>query len=121
MQCVYQWDDAVEGLLLSAYFWGNVLFMVPGGIAISRYGAYKIFAVGVGLTSIFSVLVPLVAYSLPVLALTRALTGAAQGLMSACWVGVATEWYPNQGKVDPLFLGTMRGSLHTNEGPRSYT
>jgi len=46
MQCHFEWSDEVEGAALSAFFWGNILLMIPAGWIVTEYGAALIFPIG---------------------------------------------------------------------------
>ena len=49
------------GWILSAYFFGYILTQFPGGILAQRFGGKWVFGVGVAMTALLTVLIPLAA------------------------------------------------------------
>lgn len=79
----FGWDQARMGAVLSAFFAGYVLLMIPGGILADRFGPRTTLAWGVGLWSLSSIAT---GYCEQFWSLTlwRFLTGAAQGVNFPC-------------------------------------
>ena len=42
------WSETQKGLLLSAFFWGYCVGMLPGGFFVRRHGGFVMFALSVG-------------------------------------------------------------------------
>lgn len=57
----FDWDRARQGLLLSSFFWGYIVTQLPGGLLASRFGGQKIYGFGILITSILTLLTPIVA------------------------------------------------------------
>ena len=64
------------GWILAAFFYGYILTQIPGGWLAERVGGKWVFGVGVLMTSVFTLLTPLAAFSnVKLLIITRALEG----------------------------------------------
>ena len=94
MQCQYHWSDKEEGWVLSSFFWGYILFQIPGGVAAVKWGGKNVFGLGVLSTSIFTLLLPLCAQSLPLLYTARGLTGVGEAVTFPALTTMATIWFP---------------------------
>lgn len=55
----YGWNETRMGIVFSAFFFGYVIFMIPGGVLADRYGSHKVLATGVTFWSVFTFLNPL--------------------------------------------------------------
>jgi len=53
----------LAGWVLAAFFYGYLLTQIPGGWLAQRVGGKWVFGVGVLMTSVFTVLTPLAAYT----------------------------------------------------------
>src|SRR5258708_19810880 len=64
----FGWTQTVKGLVLSAFFVGYMLFMVPSGWLATRYGGKRVLAASVAWWSAFTMLTPWPApFSVPAL------------------------------------------------------
>jgi MFS transporter, ACS family, solute carrier family 17 (sodium-dependent inorganic phosphate cotransporter), other len=74
----FGWTQTVKGLVLSSFFVGYMLFMVPSGWLATRYGGKRVLAISVAWWSAFTVLTPWAA-SLSIAALVAARIGLGVG------------------------------------------
>jgi len=58
-----EWDAAVKGQILSAFFFGYLFTQIPGGIAAAVYGGKPVLLFGVFSWSVFTILTPAAAKS----------------------------------------------------------
>lgn len=56
----YDWSEALQGVILSAFFWGYVITHIPGGILAEKFGGKWALSLGILSTAIFTLLTPLV-------------------------------------------------------------
>jgi len=110
MQCTYEWSDGEEGIILSSFFWGYILFQIPGGMLATHYGGKVVFGLGVLSTSIFTILLPFCAHSLPLLYAIRGLTGVGEAVTFPALTVMATNWFPAPER-STLFTFTNAGSF----------
>lgn len=67
----YDWSQTLQGVILSAFYWGYLLTHVPGGLLSARIGGKYTLLLGVATATIFTVFTPLAIrhgnsiYSLP--------------------------------------------------------
>ncbi|CAL1531041.1 unnamed protein product [Lymnaea stagnalis] len=57
----FDWDKSTTSLMLSSFFYGYITTQVVGGWLAGRFGGKKVLGTGVGLTAVFTLLVPVAA------------------------------------------------------------
>ena len=76
----FDWDSGTQGLVLGCFFYGYVLTQIPGGRGAERFGGKWILGLGILLTSIFTILMPLAAkVDFRLLVATRIIEGLGEG------------------------------------------
>lgn len=55
----YDWDEATQGFLLSAFYYGYVLTHLPGGLLAEKFGGKWTIGIGLLVTSVATTLTPL--------------------------------------------------------------
>lgn len=76
----FGWSSTVSGLVQSSFFFGYMLTQIPGGYIIAKKGGRKILPLGVGLWSLATAAVPVMAGTMPGLFLSRAAVGLGEGV-----------------------------------------
>ncbi len=61
----FGWSSTVSGLVQSSFFFGYMLTQIPGGYIIAKKGGRKILPMGVGLWSLATAAVPVMAGTMP--------------------------------------------------------
>lgn len=61
----FGWSSTVSGLVQSSFFFGYMLTQIPGGYIIAKKGGRKILPLGVGLWSLATAAVPVMAGTMP--------------------------------------------------------
>lgn len=89
----YRWDTAQMGWVLSAFFTGYALLMIPAGLAAQRFGPQRMFACSIGLWSLFTMLTPL-PRSIAGMTAVRFLLGVGESGTAACINGTLARWFP---------------------------
>nr|CAD7406965.1 unnamed protein product [Timema cristinae] len=89
------WDDMQQSLILGSFFWGYLLFQVPGGLLAEVYGPKVVLGGSVFINGALSVLLPLATrqhwYLLLVI---RAMQGVAQGAQYPVLSAAVVRWVP---------------------------
>lgn len=77
MDSTFEWDEATQGLILSAFFYGYVITHIPGGIIAEKFGGKYSLGLGILSTAVLTLLTPIVVESggAPALIALRALEG----------------------------------------------
>ncbi|MBL8214471.1 MAG: MFS transporter [Bryobacterales bacterium] len=89
----YRWDTAQMGWVLSAFFSGYTLLMIPAGLAAQRFGPRRMFGYSIGLWSLFTMLTPL-PRTIAGMAAVRFLLGVGESGTAACINGTLARWFP---------------------------
>lgn len=89
------WDTIRMGWILSAFFIGYTLAMIPSGVYVDRYGPKRLLAVGVSWWSAFTALTPL-PQSLVALALIRSAMGVGESGILPATNSMLVRWFPRQ-------------------------
>ncbi len=79
----YGWNASTAGLIQSSFFFGYMLSQIPGGWLSSKIGGRWVFPAGVGLWSVATAGVPLLASTIPGLCVSRAAVGLGEGVAPA--------------------------------------
>ncbi|XP_076628231.1 sialin isoform X1 [Colletes latitarsis] len=104
----YEWNQHIQGLLLSAYFWGVLPSSVPAGILAEKYGGSKVVAFATLIPAVLNLLMPWAAgvhYGL-VFAL-RFLMGFFGAAVYPALHAMIARWVPPSEKG--MFVWTMQG------------
>lgn len=56
----FDWSEALQGIILSSFFWGYVITHVPGAMLAQKYGGKYTLSLGILSTAIFTLITPLV-------------------------------------------------------------
>ena len=76
----FDWDETTQSLVLGCFFYGYVLTQIPGGRAAEKFGGKWIFGVGILITSIFTILMPIAAKTdFRLLVAVRVIEGLGEG------------------------------------------
>ena len=87
-------SSTAVGVLLSAFFWGYVITMVPAGWTVSRYSAKKVIIWALVVWSIMAILTGVVT-SFNALLVVRFLMGLAEGVVWPAFSIVIVNWFPD--------------------------
>ena len=101
-----------QGLILSSFSWGYVLFMIMGGILIDRYGTRIVLSTAASLWSIFTAL-SAASGGFFTLLMSRFLLGMSESPISTGNAKNVRLWFPleERGKATSLFdVGSYVGS-----------
>lgn len=114
MAADFGWSSSTSGLVQSAFFAGYALTQVPAGYLAARVGGAAMLPAGVGLWSVATAAVPLLAPTLPGLILARVAVGLGEGLAPTAATDVIARAAPPAGRARMttfVFGGLHAGSL----------
>lgn len=55
---IYDWDQELQGLILSSFYWGYIITHVPGGILSAKIGGKYTLFLGVAMATICTLITP---------------------------------------------------------------
>ncbi|XP_026470914.1 sialin-like [Ctenocephalides felis] len=91
----FDWDKQTTGILLSAFFYGYIISQLPAGWLAIKFGGHRVFAIGILVTAIFTLVTPAIAkYNIYLLIAVRILEGIFEGVTFPCAHAVWTKWAP---------------------------
>ncbi|CAG9094177.1 unnamed protein product [Plutella xylostella] len=92
----YDWDEATQGLLLSAFYYGYVITHLPGGILAEKFGGKWTLGLGLLVTSVATALTPLAVYlgGAVGLFIIRVIEGLGEGTVTPAFVLLLARWVP---------------------------
>ncbi|XP_055604465.1 sialin-like [Uranotaenia lowii] len=114
----FQWDSKVKGFILSSFFYGYLITMLPGGYIANKLGAHNVYGVGIAVTSLLTLLTPLATTAGAwCLILVRVLVGMFQGVTFPCMHAVWSRWAPPRERSRMVmfsFAGIFVGTILAN-------
>lgn len=91
----FEWNEFQQGIILSSFFWGYLLFQIPGGRVAELWGPKAVFGISVLLNGVLSLSLPIVArIHWTLLLVVRALQGLGQGVIFPCLTACVPRWVP---------------------------
>jgi len=88
------WSGDTEGIILSAFYAGYTLFMIPSGWLAKKYGGKIAMALAMASTSFFIAITPLFVQSVPLLFFVRFLTGVGEAVIYPALHEMIAQWIP---------------------------
>lgn len=91
----FDWNEFQQGIILSSFFWGYILFQIPGGRIAELWGPKIVFGMSVLMNAVCALVLPIVArWHWTFLLIARALQGLGQGVVFPCLTAVVPRWVP---------------------------
>nr|XP_021183308.2 putative inorganic phosphate cotransporter [Helicoverpa armigera] len=92
----HDWDEATQGFLLSAFYYGYVITHLPGGLLAEKFGGKWTVGIGLLLTSVATVLTP---FAVTIggatgLFIIRVIEGFGEGPVTPAFVLLLARWVP---------------------------
>ncbi len=87
------WDMAEMSWVLSGFFLGYAVCLIPSGLLVQRLGAYKVLLASMAGWSVLTILTPLPA-TLPGMFAARVALGAFESAMFPCMNSLLAAWFP---------------------------
>ncbi|CAH0749926.1 unnamed protein product [Diatraea saccharalis] len=111
----FDWDSKTKGLILSSFFYGYLVTQLPGGWLAAKIGGNRVFAIGIGATSLLTLLTPPLAYtSTALLIAVRVIEGLFEGATYPCIHAVWSRWAPAEERARLAtfaFSGSYAGTV----------
>ncbi|GIY87855.1 hypothetical protein CDAR_537641 [Caerostris darwini] len=91
----YNWSPKEQGVILSSFYYGYLLTLMPGGYLAQSFSAKWIFGLGIFLSALLSLLTPTAAAMgvMPVVAV-RIMQGLSQGVTKPALYAIISRWSP---------------------------
>ncbi|XP_026729511.1 vesicular glutamate transporter 1 isoform X1 [Trichoplusia ni] len=91
----FDWSSQTKGLVLSSFFYGYLVTQLPGGWLAAKIGGNRVFAIGIGATSLLTLFTPPLAHtSTALLIAVRVVEGLFEGVTYPCIHAVWSRWAP---------------------------
>lgn len=91
----YDWDAKVQGLVLGSFFYGYIVTVLPGGVLAEQLGPKWLIGVGVLVTSLLSLVLPVAAGAHHIIVVgIRVLQGLAEGVVFPAMHCMIALWTP---------------------------
>lgn len=93
---LYEWNETIQGVILSSFYWGYIVTHIPGGILVERFGGKVLLLSGIVATSVLTCLTPvsITAGGAYLLIANRVVMGLCQGFIYAAVFGLLSTWIP---------------------------
>ncbi|XP_069162723.1 sialin isoform X3 [Procambarus clarkii] len=109
------WNEYEQGMILGSFFWGYILTNILGGRLGELIGGKIVFGVGVLITSVLTILTPVVARtSTPLLIALRVVEGLGEGVTFPAMNSLMAKWVPplERSKMSSLvYAGAQFGTV----------
>ncbi|XP_046751246.1 putative inorganic phosphate cotransporter isoform X2 [Diprion similis] len=115
----YDWDESLQGLILSSFYWGYVLTHIPGGVMSEKFGGKYSLGLGILSTGILTLLTPVAVESggAPALIVLRFFMGLGEGTTFPAVNALLAQWTPpsERSKIGAMvFAGAQIGTVVAN-------
>jgi ACS family sodium-dependent inorganic phosphate cotransporter len=92
----YEWSEALQGVILSSFYWGYIITHIPGGMIVEKYGGKVTLLAGIFITSLLTCLTPasIAIGGATLLIINRVIIGLSQGFIYASVYGLLSTWIP---------------------------
>lgn len=111
----FDWDEATQGWILSAFYWGYVLTHIPGGLLAERFGGKQTLGLGILCTSLLTLLTPVAArHGSNWMIAVRFIIGLGEGTTFPALNALLAQWVPpvERGRIGSLvFAGNQIGTV----------
>ncbi|XP_047122250.1 sialin-like [Schistocerca piceifrons] len=111
----FDWDDEMQGYILSSYYYGYAATNILGGYAAARFSARWVYGMGLLTAGVFTALGPLCAYAGAILFMfSRIIVGLASGVIIPAMHVLFPKWFPESERqriTGALFSATYLGTV----------
>ena len=93
---IYEWSEALQGVILSSFYWGYIVTHIPGGMLVEKFGGKVTLLGGIAATSLLTLLTPgsITLGGSTLLIVNRIVMGLCQGFIYASVFGLLSTWIP---------------------------
>ncbi|GAX83393.1 hypothetical protein CEUSTIGMA_g10818.t1 [Chlamydomonas eustigma] len=110
----FGWNSGAAGIIQSSFFAGYLLMQLPGGYFSTRLGGRRVLPIGLGTWSLATALSPVMAATLPTLALSRAMVGLGEAVAPTSIVDMIARIVRKEERASAVslaFTGLHIGSI----------
>eukprot|EP01023_Acetabularia_acetabulum_P037861 TRINITY_DN3614_c0_g1_i2.p1 TRINITY_DN3614_c0_g1~~TRINITY_DN3614_c0_g1_i2.p1 ORF type:complete len:595 (-),score=64.43 TRINITY_DN3614_c0_g1_i2:1307-3091(-) len=110
----FGWTSSLIGSVSGFFFYGYMLAQYPGGLLARKLGGQNVLPIGVGLWSLSTVAVPLMAGAVPTLFLSRSLVGLGEAVAPSAQNDIVAKIVPQNERAranSTIFGGLYLGSI----------
>ncbi|XP_013180516.1 PREDICTED: putative inorganic phosphate cotransporter isoform X1 [Papilio xuthus] len=110
----FEWSYSMQSMILSSFFWGYVLLMLPSGELAKRFGGKALITVSVGVNALVSLILPTAAYygGWKFVVVCRILQGMSQSFVFPSMHHLVSQWIPleEKGRLSTIiYAGSQLG------------
>ncbi|KAJ1569912.1 hypothetical protein HK096_010339 [Nowakowskiella sp. JEL0078] len=113
----YNWSQIQESQYIASYYYGYIMPQLIIGIACQLWGGKWVLAIGIGMSSVFTLVAPFAASNFSTLIAVRVLTGLFQGVAIPATTALYGRWIPKEIYSIATGIqhsGTFLGTAFTN-------
>ncbi|KAF2360568.1 Major facilitator superfamily [Trinorchestia longiramus] len=111
----FAWTEAEQGMILGSFFWGYISTNILGGIIAEMYGGHIVLGMGIGITSLLTLLTPVAAYlSTELFIALRVAEGMSEGVTYPAMMSLMASWTPpleRSQAITLIFAGGYFGTV----------
>ncbi|KAF5270577.1 hypothetical protein FQR65_LT05475 [Abscondita terminalis] len=116
---LYHWNEKIQGLVLSSFYWGYVLTHLPGGVIAEKFGGKYTVGLSVFSTALFTLVTPAVvkAGDWQWLIVLRIFVGLGEGITFPALSAMISKWVPlcERSRIGTLvYSGAQMGNVIGN-------
>lgn len=113
---LYDWDENIQGIILSSFYWGYVITHIPGGMMAEKFGGKYSLGLGILSTAAFTLLTPVAVHygEATALIILRVLMGLGEGTTFPALNAMLAQWTPpeERSKIGSMvFAGAQLGTV----------
>ncbi|XP_018010829.2 sialin isoform X1 [Hyalella azteca] len=107
----FAWTEEEQGIILGSFFWGYIATNILGGRLAENFGGHIVMGVGVGATSVLTLLTPYAARSSVNLFIAlRVAEGLTEGLTFPAMMAMLAVWTPPLERTQTV-IGVFSGAI----------
>lgn len=108
----FKWEPELKGVILGSFYYGYMVFQIPGGWLALRVGGARLFGAAVMIASLFTLLTPMATRWNPVaLIVLRILEGLVLGVLFPCNHAMWSRWAPSAERTTLVTVSITGGSI----------
>ncbi|XP_031618756.1 putative inorganic phosphate cotransporter isoform X2 [Contarinia nasturtii] len=112
----YDWSQELQGVILSAFYWGYITTHIPGGVLSAKVGGKYTLLLGVVVATVFTLLTPIAVKNggSTVLIIFRVIVGMGEGIIFPSCNTLLAAWTPLKERsitATVVYSGGMLGSI----------